>query len=298
MAFGTFGQIDKVRILPQKNCAFVNFTNLEAAIQAKAQMQGATLGDRPVKINFGKETQGATGGIGDLSKPPEPEKPQIPPPPPEGPPPEDLADKAIIDKLAEFVARNGLKFEQMMQEKQKENPKFGFIEEGHAFNPYYRFKIWCFRYPDADPKAFVPVEPPAPYAAVPPPPQLLQGRPPAPPGQDPELWELSHLIDTLIPTKDSIKAAKTWIMARPDRAKEIAAYVQSRVEKLTDFEKKLNIIYLLHDVLHHSSRERAKTDTSDIFSESFQPYLGQILKLGARGEHPDNQEKIVKVLFN
>jgi hypothetical protein len=86
-------------------------------------------------------------------------------------------------------------------------------------------------------------------------------------------------------------------MARPEQAKDIASYVRGRIEKLTDFDKKLNIIYLLHDVLHHSSRERSKTDTSDTFSEAFKPFLVDILRLGARGEVIDNQEKILKVGF-
>jgi len=46
----------------------------------------------------------------------------------------------IIDKLAQFVARNGLEFENMTKNKQKDNPKFGFLHGGEYFN-YYQYKV-------------------------------------------------------------------------------------------------------------------------------------------------------------
>lgn len=45
----------------------------------------------------------------------------------------------IIDKLAEFVARNGPEFEQMTMAKQQGNPKFGFLYGGDYYNYY------CYR---------------------------------------------------------------------------------------------------------------------------------------------------------
>ena len=46
----------------------------------------------------------------------------------------------IIDKLAVFVARNGVEFEQMTMEKQRENPKFKFLFGGES-NVYYRWRV-------------------------------------------------------------------------------------------------------------------------------------------------------------
>ncbi|KAK7501152.1 hypothetical protein BaRGS_00007637 [Batillaria attramentaria] len=46
----------------------------------------------------------------------------------------------IIDKLANFVARNGPEFEQMTKQKQRDNPKFGFLFGGEYFN-YYQYKV-------------------------------------------------------------------------------------------------------------------------------------------------------------
>ncbi|XP_064604501.1 calcium homeostasis endoplasmic reticulum protein-like [Liolophura sinensis] len=55
-------------------------------------------------------------------------------------PPEDLELKNIIDKLANFVARNGPEFEFMTKNKQKDNPKFSFLFGGEYFN-YYQYKV-------------------------------------------------------------------------------------------------------------------------------------------------------------
>ena len=52
----------------------------------------------------------------------------------------DQDQKNIIDKLANFVARNGSKFEDMTKEKQKGNPKFAFLFSGEHYN-YYRWKV-------------------------------------------------------------------------------------------------------------------------------------------------------------
>lgn len=47
----------------------------------------------------------------------------------------------IIDKLAEFVARNGPEFEQMTKIKQLNNPKFAFLVNGNEFNNYYQYRV-------------------------------------------------------------------------------------------------------------------------------------------------------------
>jgi hypothetical protein len=52
----------------------------------------------------------------------------------------DTELRNIIDKLAQFVARNGPDFEQMTKNKQKDNPKFSFLFGGDYFN-YYQYKV-------------------------------------------------------------------------------------------------------------------------------------------------------------
>ncbi|GAA50158.1 calcium homeostasis endoplasmic reticulum protein [Clonorchis sinensis] len=59
-------------------------------------------------------------------------------------PPSDLEQRNIIDKLAEFVARNGQDFESLTKEKQRENPKFAFLQGGDYYD-YYKYKVEDFR---------------------------------------------------------------------------------------------------------------------------------------------------------
>lgn len=61
--------------------------------------------------------------------------------PPIIPPPPDI--QPIIDKLAEFVAKNGDDFENGI--KMKGDPRFDFINIGHSFNNYYEQKKSMFR---------------------------------------------------------------------------------------------------------------------------------------------------------
>ena len=53
------------------------------------------------------------------------------------PPPPDV--KPIIDKLAEYVARNGAAFEQSI--KTKNDPRFAFLERDHIHHNYYQLKL-------------------------------------------------------------------------------------------------------------------------------------------------------------
>ncbi len=55
-------------------------------------------------------------------------------------PPDDLEQKNIIDKLANFVSRNGQEFENITKEKQKDNPKFSFLFGGTHFG-YYQYRL-------------------------------------------------------------------------------------------------------------------------------------------------------------
>lgn len=55
-------------------------------------------------------------------------------------PPDDAELKNIIDKLANFVSRNGPEFENVTKEKQKDNPKFQFLFGGVHFD-YYQQRL-------------------------------------------------------------------------------------------------------------------------------------------------------------
>lgn len=47
----------------------------------------------------------------------------------------------IIDKLADFVARNGKEFEQMTKIKQQNNSNFSFLDSNSEHYSYYQFRL-------------------------------------------------------------------------------------------------------------------------------------------------------------
>lgn len=54
-------------------------------------------------------------------------------------PPKEI--KAILEKTAGYVARNGLVFEDRIREKEKHNPKFSFLSNNDSYNAYYLWRL-------------------------------------------------------------------------------------------------------------------------------------------------------------
>ncbi|KAI5612848.1 splicing factor, suppressor of white-apricot-like isoform X1 [Silurus asotus] len=61
------------------------------------------------------------------------------------PPPPDI--QPVIDKLAEYVARNGAKFESSVRA--KNDPRFDFLQSWNQYNTYYEFKKHYFMQKEA-----------------------------------------------------------------------------------------------------------------------------------------------------
>ncbi|KAJ2742578.1 hypothetical protein GGI20_004388 [Coemansia sp. BCRC 34301] len=60
--FGKYGRVESLRLLPDKECAFVNFLRVEDAISAKEDMHsGARIGNNTVRVGYGKGESYATG---------------------------------------------------------------------------------------------------------------------------------------------------------------------------------------------------------------------------------------------
>ena len=64
--FGSFGRIESARVLVQKNCGFVNFEEVDAAIRAKALLNGKEIfpGAGPVRIGYAKAPSSSNGTPG------------------------------------------------------------------------------------------------------------------------------------------------------------------------------------------------------------------------------------------
>ena len=54
-------------------------------------------------------------------------------------PPKDI--RAIVEKTAGYVARNGNVFEDRIRDKEKHNPKFSFLSANDAYNPFYAWRL-------------------------------------------------------------------------------------------------------------------------------------------------------------
>ncbi|KAI6226361.1 hypothetical protein M3Y99_00537200 [Aphelenchoides fujianensis] len=57
-------------------------------------------------------------------------------------PPPDI--RAIVEKTAQFVARNGIDFENKIKEKEAANPRFGFLSPTDPYHAFYRQKVAAF----------------------------------------------------------------------------------------------------------------------------------------------------------
>ncbi|KAL7750762.1 hypothetical protein RI367_003719 [Sorochytrium milnesiophthora] len=54
-AFTAYGPIESLRMLPDKDCAFINYVWLEDAVRAKEQAQGLCVGSNVVRVGYGKQ---------------------------------------------------------------------------------------------------------------------------------------------------------------------------------------------------------------------------------------------------
>ncbi|KAB8290544.1 hypothetical protein EYC80_010969 [Monilinia laxa] len=54
-------------------------------------------------------------------------------------PPKEI--KAILEKTAGYVARNGINFEDRIREKERTNPKFSFLSANDSYNAYYLWRL-------------------------------------------------------------------------------------------------------------------------------------------------------------
>ncbi|VDN09692.1 unnamed protein product, partial [Dibothriocephalus latus] len=51
-----------------------------------------------------------------------------------------VEQRVIIDKMAEYVARNGEEFEEIVKNQKKGDPRLAFLRPGHLFHAYYQSK--------------------------------------------------------------------------------------------------------------------------------------------------------------
>lgn len=72
--FGKYGALESVRVLPERFCAFINYVDVEPAVEARDALQGTVLNGQTVVINF-RRTPAQTLAAGHLLTPPGSEEP-------------------------------------------------------------------------------------------------------------------------------------------------------------------------------------------------------------------------------
>lgn len=292
--FIQFGPIERVKVLPHKQCAFILYTHLESAIKAKDTMNGQMFRGNTIKVNYGKQSDtpqqnqyDRNENIQDLPKPQPPSSPEI---------------QQMIDKLAFSVSRsqNGDALEEMVRVRQAENSKFSFLHGGEG-SEYYKWKLKVE-------KAMVPKKtdssdiPPwllsAPETKIEVPPAVFPHI--EEPLNSEEKKELYELLENLLGTKDSIKAGRDWIFKHLNSALVVSKIISDYVVTNTsDFSKQLTCLHLLFDVLHHSyNKLRKPGDTMDEMSYSVKLHLGFMMrKAFVTAENEEQRDKVTKLLY-
>ncbi|KAL5200144.1 hypothetical protein ABZP36_021347 [Zizania latifolia] len=245
-------------------------------------------------------------------------------PPPAAPPPSDPELQKRIDKVVEYIAKNGPEFEVVIRDKQHDNPDYAFIfgGEGHA---YYRYKLWL------SPRPAVAPYPPGSMHMMPPLGPMIRGPPMHQPAY-PTFYdqhqhygahghveyesaaksfkglsgplpldvaaELHEVLTNLNGTKESIKGTKTWFMQRAPFAPALAEALKDRVFALDDSERQLHIIFLVNDILFESLQRRNNARDLDNEALAFKSVLGSMLAriYNNPQSKDDNQIRLEKIL--
>lgn len=246
-------------------------------------------------------------------------------------PPDDQELRNVIDKLAQFVARNGPEFEKMTMEKQKDNPKFSFLFGGEFYS-YYKCKLALEQQQlickQQAPELEQPLPQPPPAQGAPSMDELIQQSQWNLQQQEQHLLALRQeqvtaavahaveqqmqklleetqldmnefdsllqpIIDTC--TKDAISAGKNWMFSNaksPPHCELMAGHLRSRITaEGAHFELRLHLIYLINDVLHHCQRKQARELLAALQKVVVPIYCTSFLAV-----EEDKQQKIARLL--
>lgn len=111
-----------------------------------------------------------------------------------------------------------------------------------------------------------------------------------------DVEQLCQLLATLQPTKDSIRNAKNWFMERAPVAAPIGCYLARwGMPAAPTPDARINIVYLINDVLHHAIRRRERPDVLDDISRALLDWLGLILSVPLN-HGPDEEAKVMQIL--
>ncbi len=292
--FSRFGHVENVRLILPKRCAFLTLSSVSDAEMAIRELQGYNFRGERLKLNFGTPQplqQNRQHRRMD-------EEIRLAPVP-QCDPPSNPDIQHVIDSLASYVHRLGISFEEKVKDLQKGNPRFEFLFGGVGHD-YYAWRKYELKEEEAQATSHL-----APWQRA----YGQNNNNNASSGgggggatdelnailSSDEVAELHSLLRRLQPTQDSIRNSKDWVMSRSKAASDLVSHIKSFLVEgdVAGFSGRLNVLYLVNDVLLHSSRA-AKEGKPDYFSPAFQRSLGDLLK--AVLDHAQSQDERGRVI--
>jgi hypothetical protein len=225
------------------------------------------------------------------------------------PAPSDAEECIAIDKLVEYVSRNGVAFEEKVKLNEVANPKFSFLyeEQNQAGYSYYQWRLFCVRrrYTPDQVHAIENVHTAKLEACQPGYMSLL----------DSDTSALSTLLTNNNGSKDTVKSFRKWILTRAHSLAAIAFEFMGFLDMFAAtqqgagaviYQKVLHSIYIINDVLFNGSNATTLGPYTAILQGKaqpvncaalFLPILPRILHCGCQNAQNDvDKGKINKMV--
>jgi hypothetical protein len=107
------------------------------------------------------------------------------------------------------------------------------------------------------------------------------------------------MVNGLVATKEAIKRGKDYIISLPSYCSAIGSFLCEKIiSNYTEWNSKLNLLYLTNEVLLSSRKARKPEETEDLFSVAFLPFLPSIIYATYNKQPTEKTDKIYKVLEN
>ncbi|BDA50806.1 probable calcium homeostasis endoplasmic reticulum protein at N-terminal half [Coccomyxa sp. Obi] len=215
------------------------------------------------------------------------------PPPAFAATPSDDALAQRISKLAQFAARNGPNFVELMRTKQAGNSEYDFLNGGTG-SDYWRWTLYCTLYN-------LPVDQPIVPQSFGTQPTSAQQLPALIASLPLEVSSgFSQVLAALTGSKDSIRQSKDWFIACALHAAGMAAMMADHVSKAASYDQQLHVLYLANDVLLKGQTQRGEgvADSADPIAQAFRPVLLLMLSaIASKGGHtPEVIQRLTSIV--
>lgn len=332
-AFDRFGPIERVKMYPQKNCAFINFVDLNSALAAKAEMHGINFFGQQLKVNFGKprtnapssgnghgeyrdsgrrhdrrddgyhgpsSSGGTSGGAGGSGAPSGPRDDSRSPQQAEVAPSIPLTEPTDVSEEIKSVADKLVEafegnpaLEATTKQNQANNPKFAFLFPGREGHNYYLWK----RYGSKMATQTVQETPSTSTATTETPfvPKLPEN---AEPLTSNELEDFEGILRNLDPSKERITAGAEFVTKNAGKAPAIAnAFYDYVFNKLQPTQNRLHFIFLVNEIFNTILRARVEgvPDTDAVFTIA-SPFVSHLARLMNLANQEENSKMLVDIL--